>query len=68
MNPILALAQAFAPGLLDSYLPALPTPAVDSAASALARPCPRCKAEPGAECDRRTLGGRRFHGARVQRA
>jgi len=28
-------------------------------------PCPKCKAEPGEPCDRRTLGRHSYHRARV---
>jgi len=38
---------------------ALPPYALDVA-------CPRCKAEPGEPCSRRTLGRHRFHLARVE--
>jgi len=34
----------------------------------LRTPCSRCKAPPGQECDKRTLGRRRFHRARVEAA
>ena len=34
-------------------------------AGVIGEPCPRCKAEPGQDCDRHTLGRRMYHKARV---